>query len=122
MHTIPKLWDTATLKARTQDAIACAEGAQSEQDWQRATIYAERALSDKGRRFQACRLPACRRARGCRGNPAICLPASAGESAGMGEAIDRIYVQIQQQRRRAALLGRRLDMLDPATRKLRRRK
>ena len=122
MHTIPKLWDTATLKAHTQDAIACAEGAQSEQDWERATIYAERALSDKRRRFQDCRLPACRRARGCRGNPATCLPANACESAGMGEAIDGIYVQIQQQRRHAAMLGRRLDMLDPVTRKLPRRK
>ena len=118
MTNLPTLWDAQTLKAHAQAATECAENAQSEQDWERATIYAERAFSDARARFAFCPLPACRRARGCRGNPTICLPPSASTSAGMGEAIDGIYVQIQQQRRRAAQLGRRLDMLDPVTRKL----
>jgi hypothetical protein len=118
MHTMPKLWDARTLKDHAQAATERAESAQSEQDWQRAATYAERVFSDARKRFKTCPLPACRRARGCRGNPTICLPANAGESAKMGEAINGIYVQIQEQRRRAVLLGRRLDMLDPVTRKL----
>ena len=118
MHTMPKFWDRETLKARKQETIARVENAQSEQDWQRATTYAERVFSDARRRFKDCPLPACRRARGCRGNPTICLPPSAGTSANMQERIDGIYLQIQEQRRRAVLLGRRLDMLDPVTRKL----
>jgi hypothetical protein len=116
MHK-PKLWDKETLDAREQEKIEAADNARSEQDWQRATIYIERALSDKSRRFKACRLPACQRARACRGNPTLCLPAGACQSEKLQDAIDAIYVRIQDRRRVASFTGRRLDMLDPVTRK-----
>jgi hypothetical protein len=119
MPTMPKFWDAQTLKAHTQAANGRAQSAQAEQDWKRATIYVERALSNESGLFEFCRLPACRRARACRGNPTLCL---APESAEMQNAIDDIYVRIQQQRRAGAFDGRRLDMLDPVTRKLPRRK
>jgi hypothetical protein len=122
MHNMPNLWDAKTLKAHTQAALGRAESAQAEQDWKRATIYIERALSDQSGRFEFCRLPACRRARGCRGNPTVCLPADAGKSARAQDAIDHIYVKIQEQRWAATLDGRRLDLLDPVTRKLPRKR
>ena len=113
----PKLWDKETLDAREQEKIEAAESARCAQDWQRATTYAERALSDRSRRFKACRLPACRRARACRGNPTICLPAGACQSERLHGAIDGIYVHIQDRRRVASYAGRRLEMIDPVTRK-----
>jgi hypothetical protein len=116
MHNLPILWDARALKAHRQAEIGRAENAQAEQDWQRATIYIERVLSDQSGRFKFCRLPACRRARGCRGNPTVCLPANA--TAGAQNAIDTIYVKIQEQRWASTHDGRKLDMLDPVARKL----
>jgi hypothetical protein len=118
MHTTLRLWDAQALKEHRQAANERAEHAQSQQDWQRATIYVERAVSDKRGLSGFCRLPACRRARGCRGNPTLCLPADAGKSARAQDAIDFIYVQIQEQRWAATVDGRKLDWLDPVTRKL----
>jgi len=118
MHTTPRLWDADALKAHAQAASGLVTSAQAEQDWKRATIYVERALSDKSRHFETCRLPACRRARRCRGNPTVCLPPGAGTSAKVQAVIDNIYVTIQQQRRASVYDGRKLDLLDPVTRKL----
>ena len=117
MPTMPTVWDDWTLKEHEQAATEDADDARTEQDQERATIYAGRAYSDARKWFAFCPLPACRRARGCRGNPNICLPVEAGISGKMADAIERIYLHIQQQRRRAATLGRRLDMLDPVERK-----
>src|SRR3954471_23944600 len=116
MHK-PKLWDTETLDAREQEKIEDAESARSEQDRQRATIYIERAVAEQRRRFESCRLPACRRARRCRGNPTVCLPPDARNAPHLQDAIDHIYVTIQHQRRAASYDGRKLDMIDPVTRK-----
>jgi hypothetical protein len=120
MHNLPIFWDARTLKARTQAATERAENVQAEQDWNSAAIYAERIVSDVRKRFTICPLPACRRARGCRGNPTICLPANAGKAA--EASIENIYAQIQQQRRAAAWQRRRLDVLVPVTRKLPRKR
>src|SRR4051794_35699258 len=121
MHK-PTLWDKETLDAHDKAAIEDAESARSAQDRQRATIYIERAVAEKGRRFEACRLPACRRARHCRGNPTLCLPPDARNLPHLPDAIDDIYVKIQHQRRAATYDGRKLEMLDPVTRKRPRRK
>ena len=116
MHKLPILWDARTLKDHAKEAAERAENAQAEQDWNSAAIYAERAVSDLRKRFAICPLPACRRARGCRGNPTICLPPSAAQAA--EASVENIYLQIQEQRRRAAWQRRRLDVLVPVTRKL----
>ncbi|MEA2884259.1 MAG: hypothetical protein QOH32_3515 [Bradyrhizobium sp.] len=116
MHK-PVLWDKETLDAHEQEASEEAESARSEQDWQRATIYIERAVAEKRRRFVSCALPACRRARRCRGNPTLCLPPDACESPRLQDAIEHIYVKMQDQRRAATYDGRKLDWLDPVTRK-----
>ena len=116
MHKLPILWDARTLKDHAKAATERAENVQADQDWNSAAIYAERTLSDVCGRFAICRLPACRRARGCRGNPTICLPPSAAKAA--EASVEHIYVQIQQQRRTAAWRGRRLDVLVPVARKL----
>jgi hypothetical protein len=116
MHNLPILWDARTLKGHAQAATERAENVQAEQDWNSAAIYAERAVSDLRKRFAICPLPACRRARGCRGNPTICLPPNAARAA--EASIEDIYVQIQQQRRNASWRRRRLDVLVPVTRKL----
>jgi hypothetical protein len=116
MPNLPILWDARTLKDHAQAATERAENARAEQDWNSAAIYAERAVSDTRKRFAICPLPACRRARGCRGNPTICLPPSAAQAA--EASIENIYVQIQQQRRAASWRRRRLDVLVPVTRKL----
>jgi hypothetical protein len=119
MQKLPIIWDARTLKDHAQAATERAENARAEQDWNSAAIYAERAVSDLRKRFATCPLPACRRARGCRGNPTICLPPNAAKAA--EASIEHIYVQIQEQRRRAAWQRRRLDVLVPVTRKLPRR-
>jgi hypothetical protein len=116
MHK-PKLWDAKTLDTRDQEKIEAAASARSEQDWQRATIYIERAVAEKRRRFESCALPACRRARRCRGNPTLCLAPDDRNAPHLQDAIDDIYVKIQDQRRAASYDGRKLDMLDPVTRK-----
>ncbi len=116
MHK-PKLWDTETLDAHDRETTEEAASARSEQDWQRATIYIERAVAEKRRRFESCRLPACRRARRCRGNPTVCLAPDDRQASHLQDAIDHIYVKIQDQRRAASYDGRKLDMLDPVTRK-----
>jgi hypothetical protein len=121
MSNMPKLWDAEALNARTQAAIADVESAQCYQDWQRATITVERWLSDRRGLSEFCTLPPCRRARRCRGNPTVCLSAGATESASV-QAIYRIYVTIQEQRRAAVHNGRRLDLLDPVARPARRKK
>jgi hypothetical protein len=113
----PKLWDKETLDDREQAASEAAESARSGQDWQRATTYIERARANRRGLAEFCRLPACRRARSCRGNPTVCLPEGACQSAGLQDAIDHIYVQIQDQRRAATYDGRKLDLLDPVTRR-----
>ena len=101
MHK-PTLWDKETLDAHEKAADEEAEGARSRQDWQRATITIERALADEHRLFESCRLPACGRARRCRGNPTLCLPPNT--CAPLEDEIEDIYVKIQNQRRAAALL------------------
>jgi hypothetical protein len=58
MHNLPNRWDVQALKVYTQGAIARVESAQSEQDWRRAAIYAERVFSDARKRFKVCPLPA----------------------------------------------------------------
>jgi hypothetical protein len=116
MHNLPVPWDARALKDHAKAATERAENAQAEQDWNSAAVYAERAVSDLRKRFATCPLPACRRARGCRGNPTICLPPSAARSA--EASIEQIYLQIQEQRRRAAWQRRRLDVLVPVTLKL----
>ena len=116
MHKLPVLWDARTLKDHAQAATERTENAQADQDWNSAAIYAERAVSDLRKRFAICPLPACRRARGCRGNPTICLPPSAAKAA--EASVEDIYVQIQQQRRGASWRRRRLDVLVPVVRKL----
>jgi hypothetical protein len=116
MHNLPKFWDAQTLKAHRQAEIGRAENAQSEQDWQRAKIYVERAMSDQRGIHRYCTLPGCRRARACRGNPTVCLAPNA--SATMQGAIDTIYVKMQEQRWASTVDGRKLDWLDPVTRKL----
>jgi hypothetical protein len=121
MPNKPKLWDAEALNARTQAAIASVESARCYQDWQRATITVERALSHSRGISEFCTLPACRRARRCRGNPTVCLSAGATESASV-QAIYRIYVTIQEQRRAAVTNGRKLDMLDPVARPARLKK
>jgi hypothetical protein len=115
MRNLPIIWDARTLKDHAKAATERAENAQAEQDWNSAAIYAERVLSDVRKRFAICPLPACRRARGCRGNPTICLPPNAAKAA--EASIEHIYVQIQQQRRVASWQRRRLDVLVPVTRK-----
>ncbi|HEV7879266.1 hypothetical protein [Bradyrhizobium sp.] len=119
MPNLPILWDARTLKDHAQAATERAQDAQAEQaeqDWNSAEIYAERIVSDLRKRFAICPLPACRRARGCRGNPTICLPPSASKAA--EASIEDIYLQIQQQRRAAAWRRRRVDVLVPVIRKL----
>jgi hypothetical protein len=116
MRNLPILWDAQTLKDHAKAATERVENAQAEQDWNSAAVYAERAVSDRRKRFAICPLPACRRARGCRGNPTICLPPSAANAA--EASIENIYLQIQEQRRLAAWQRRTLDVLVPATRKL----
>ena len=120
MHNLPILWDARTLKDHATAATERVENAQADQDWNSAAIYAERAVSDLRKRFAICPLPACRRARGCRGNPTICLPPSAANAA--EASIEDIYVQIQQQRRGASWRRRRLDVLVPVARKLPRKR
>src|SRR3954447_17047115 len=120
MNKSPILWDARTLKEHAKAAAERAENAHAQQDWDSAAIYAQRAVSDLRKRFAACPLPACRRARGCRGNPTICLPPGAARAA--ETSIEQIYLQIQEQRRRASWRQRRLDVLVPVTRKLPRRK
>ena len=115
MHK-PTLWDKETLDAHEKAAIEDAESARSATDWQRATITIERAVAEKRRRFESCALPVCRRARRCRGNPTLCLPPDASQSARLQDAIEDIYLKIQDQRRAATYDGRKLDMLDPVTR------
>jgi hypothetical protein len=115
MPNMPKLWDAEVLNARTQAAIANVESAQCYQDWQRATITVERAMSDKMGVPDFCTLPACQRARRCRGNPTVCLSAGVTESVS-AQAIYRIYVTIQEQRRAAVTGGRKPDLLDPVVR------
>jgi hypothetical protein len=118
MHTTLRLWDAETLKDRAQAANGRAQSALAEQDRRRAAIYIERALCDQRGIYEYCTLPGCRRARCCRGNPPVCLAADATASDSMQNAIDQIYVSIQEQRRAAAYDGRKLDLLDPVTRKL----
>jgi hypothetical protein len=122
MHTKPNVWDTAALKAHRQAEIGKAEHAQSQEDWHRATIYIERALSDKRGISEFCTLPGCRRARRCLGNPTVCLAPDASRSAQAQAAIGDIYVKIQEQRRAATVDGRKLDLLDPVTLRLPRRR
>jgi hypothetical protein len=116
MHNLPKLWDRETLKAHREAETGRAEHAQSQQDWRRATIYVERAMSDKKGLSGFCKLPGCRRARRCRGNPTVCL--APGASASMQGAIDDLYATMQEQRWASTIDGRKLDWLDPVTRKL----
>jgi hypothetical protein len=121
MHK-PKPWDTAALDAHEEAAREDAERARSGEDWQRATIYIERAFSNRTGSFQACRLPACRRARSCCGNPTVCVPAETVKSARMQNAIEDIYVKIQHNRRAASDVGGKPDIIDLVTRKPPRRK
>jgi hypothetical protein len=118
MHTKPKLWDKEALNAHKQAEIERAQNAQSEQDRQRAAIYIERAMCDGRGIHQYCTLPGCRRARRCLGNPPVCLSPDAIQSDHAQAAIEDIYVKMQEQRRDAMIDGRKLDWLDPVTRKL----
>jgi hypothetical protein len=118
MQTKPKLWDKEALNAHKQAEMERALDAQSEQDRQRAAIYIERAICDRRGIHAYCALPGCRRARRCLGNPPVCLSPDVIQSRHAQAAIDDIYVKMQEQRRDAMIDGRKLDWLDPVTRKL----
>jgi hypothetical protein len=100
------IWDEAFLKQRERDARAEALAVQSDADWEYAVLLLERARSDLERGFAECRLPACRRAKRCLGNPPICTARCELEPGAEQDLVEEFYADIQEDRRDAAAEGR----------------
>src|SRR4051794_22339939 len=90
------IWDEAFLKQRERDAREEALAAQSDDDWELAVLQLERAQSNLEYGFADCRLPACRRAKCCVGNPPLCTARSELEPGAEQDLVEEFYADIQE--------------------------
>jgi hypothetical protein len=102
--TAQQLWDAKTLKDVLQAGLRRQKTAQFKQDWSLAVEEAVRRVSNAAEHYAVCRSAACRRARRCVGNTIPCTLLSERElkPGKMQQLINRLYVQIQLERRAAA--------------------
>ena len=103
-----ELWDAKTLKDVLQAGLERQKMAQFEQDRNLAVTEAVQRVSNAVEHYAVCRTAACRRARRCVGNTIPCTLLSERElKAGeMQRLIERLYIQIQLERRAAVREGR----------------
>jgi hypothetical protein len=101
-------WDSEFLKDRLQEGLERNTTAQFEQDWKLAEAEAVRRLAYAVGYPVSCRSARCRRARCCVGSEEPCkqLWKSELRPEEMQRLVEKLYVQIQQERRAAVHEGR----------------
>jgi hypothetical protein len=115
--TAQQLWDAKCLKDVLQAGLQRQKTAQFAQDWSLAVDEAVRRVSNAAGHHAVCRSAACRRARRCVGNTIPCTLLSERElkPGKMQQLINRLYVQIQLERRTAAYERRPPRVTDAVT-------
>ena len=109
-------WDVEFLKGRLQEGLERNTVAQFEQDWELAKTEAVRRLAFACGHPVSCRSARCRRARRCVGSEAPCKELWKSEQTPWEwqQLVEKLYAQIQQERRAAVHEGRPPRVADAA--------